>query len=53
MWLDEIWVNAVHHVSKGWVDRTIEAMLPGPIEIGERLIMCHTGAADKFINNDS
>lgn len=51
VWLDETWVNAGHHVSKGWTDGTTEATPPGPTGRGGRLIVCHAGTADGFINN--
>lgn len=51
VWLDETWVNAGHHVSKGWTDGTTEATMHGTTGRGGRLIVCYAGTADGFINN--
>ena len=51
VWSHETWVNAGHHVSKRWTDRTAEATLPGPTGRGGHLIVSHTGTAIGFINN--
>ncbi|KAK4883313.1 hypothetical protein RN001_006632 [Aquatica leii] len=61
VYLDELWVNVVHSVSKEWVDKSVKSHrdafvrglttgLKAPAARGPRFVLLHAGGDNGFVN---
>lgn len=50
VFLDETWLNANSTKDKGWTDNTVKGTLSTPLGKGKRLIICHAGGQQGWIN---
>lgn len=48
--LDETWINQNASVKKGWTDDTVKGTLGTPLGKGKRLIICHAGSKNGWID---
>jgi transposase len=48
--LDETWINQNASVTKGWTDDSVKGTLGTPLGKGKRLIICHAGSKNGWIN---
>lgn len=51
IFLDETWLNANSTKDKGWTDDTVKGTLSKPLGKGKRLIICHAGGQQGWINS--
>lgn len=49
VFLDETWLNANHNVSRSWTDDTAASTSTVPVGKGSRLIICHAGTINGFV----
>jgi len=50
VFLDETWINANTSKEKGWTDGAVKCTLKSPLGKGDRLIICHAGGQNGWIN---
>lgn len=50
IFLDETWLNQNIACEKGWTDETVKGTLNTPIGKGKRLIICHAGSNNGWID---
>jgi transposase len=50
IFLDETWLNENTAKGSGWTDGTVKGTLNSPLGKGKRLIVCHAGGANGWIN---
>ena len=50
IFLDETWLNANSTKDKGWTDGTVKGTLGTALGKGKRLIICHAGGQQGWIN---
>ncbi|XP_054277709.1 uncharacterized protein LOC128996416 [Macrosteles quadrilineatus] len=50
IFLDETWLNENIVKERGWTDGSVKGTLNSPLGKGKRLIVCHAGSANGWIN---
>lgn len=50
IFLDETWLNENVVKERGWTDGSVKGTLNSPLGKGKRLIVCHAGSAEGWIN---